>query len=81
MKKIILITGEPESARLARRSALYAESPSDCRIVRTRRDLRACLASGHTALVDTMPRLLQIRETNLRAEYPEVPLEVISVDA
>lgn len=79
MKKIVLVTGPDEAARKARISAMYAADPNDIRIIHTARDLQVALATDHTAVINTDPRLVTARHENLRSEHPYVEILVVPV--
>jgi hypothetical protein len=76
MKKIILVTGPDAEKRVDLVSRLYVEDPDDRRIIKTRLDLQRAMATGHTAVIATDPRILEARQDAMDADYPGVPVEV-----
>lgn len=80
MKNIILVTG-PDGPKLeARVAALYAEAPEDRRIIRTRDDIVRWLSKpSSTAIVKTLPAVLEIRRDALTRQYPDANIEVVQV--
>lgn len=77
MQKIILVTGGTAQTRVDLVSRLYVESPSECRIIKTRADLERAILTHHTALVLTDPKVLDARIQAFGVQFPAIPMEVV----